>query len=64
MKIYSEDPNNLAAIEGLPINCNLIPQISDLSKIALDQPLTQEEFLQALKDLKKMARMDSLQNST
>lgn len=55
-KIYSEDPDNLEEIDDLPIrwsNSDLIPKISDVSKRASDQPFTQEEFLQTLKDLNK-----------
>lgn len=51
--IYTEDPADLNPVEPLPVTQEDIPTISDLSRLRINKPFTQQDFSEALKGLNK-----------
>lgn len=51
--IYTEDPSQLDPIDLLPLLKEDVPVISDLHRLRINRPFTEQEFHEALKDLNK-----------
>lgn len=51
--IYTEDPTKLDPLDLLPLNEEDIPIISELNRLRINRPFTDQEFHEALKDLNK-----------
>lgn len=50
-KIYTEDPSSLASLDNLDLNRDDVPTISDLSRVFINRPFSEDEFFSALKQL-------------